>query len=71
MQKLGLSGDNKIYINESLTKAANTLFFKARQCKIELNYQYVWTHYDQIFMRKIKEFDMVKVTDDTIFQSLS
>jgi hypothetical protein len=51
VQKLGLSGDNKIYINESLTKAANTLSFKARQSKKDLKYQYVWTHHGQIFMR--------------------
>ena len=49
----------------------NTLSFKARQSKTDLKYQYVWTHHGQIFMRKTKESDMVKVTDDTIFQFLS
>ena len=37
VQKLGLSDDNKIYINESLTKDTNTLFYIARQCKKNLN----------------------------------
>ena len=71
VQKLGLSGDNKIYINESLTKATNTLFYKARQCKKDLNYQYVWTHHGQIFMRKTKESDMIKITDQAVLDNLS
>ena len=46
------NGKGKIFINESLTHRNKVLFRKAREKKVELNFEYVWTHNSKIFIRK-------------------
>ena len=60
---LGLRNTSKLYINESLSRTSQTLFYNARQRKRELGYLYVWTHHGQIYMRKTKDSEMIKVID--------
>ena len=42
----------KIFIAESLTRKKHLLFNRCLQIKKELNYQFIWTHYGKILLRK-------------------
>jgi len=44
--------ENKIYINENLTKRTRDLYFQARIRGKELRFKYVWTKFGKIFMKK-------------------
>ena len=68
---LGLSTSNKIFINESLSRATQSLFYHARKRKTELNYKFIWTYHAQIFMRKSNDVDMVKITNQESLDQLT
>ena len=51
-QDLGFQGDNKIYIQESLTQKNKELFRKALQLKKSLKYKFIWTNSGRIYLRK-------------------
>ena len=68
---LGLFTSNKIFINESLSRATQSLFYHARKRKAELNYKFIWTYHAQIFMRKSNNVDMVKTTDQESLDQLT
>ena len=70
-QNLGLRDGAKIYVNEWLNPAEQHLFYLARKKKIELGYQFVWTYHCQIFMRKDRTAQLVKISDKENLESLS
>lgn len=50
---LGLSGSPKhIYINESLSPNNKKLFQECLKLKREEHFQFIWTHYGRIYLRK-------------------
>jgi len=67
---LGLKEKNKIYINEWLNPQEQHLFYLARRKKSELGYQFAWTYNCQIFMRKSKATELIKVIDKKSLESL-
>lgn len=68
---LGFETDDKIYINEQLSKSTQDLFYKARCKKRDLGYKYAWTFHGNIFMRKSKESDSLKNVSDGDLVDLS
>lgn len=62
---LGLEDNRKIFINEYLSRTTQRIFYLARMKRKELHYQFVWTYHCQIFMRKDKTTDMIKITEVT------
>lgn len=58
---LGFDKENKIYINEKLSKATQELFYYARMKKKELNYKYAWTYHGNIFLREQKSTEAIRI----------
>ena len=63
--------ESKIYINETLSRSTQTLFYNARKRKAELGYQYIWTYHAAVYMRKSSEDDMVKISNQSSLDNLS
>lgn len=68
--ELGFSVAQKIYVNEYLSPETQKLFYLARQKRSELGYRYVWTYHNVIYMRKVKEEPMLKVTSEETLNQL-
>lgn len=68
---LGMSCTNKIYINESLNRSTQSLFYQARKRRSELDYKYIWTFHGQIFLRKNKSDDAIKINSQTDLTNLN
>ena len=49
---MGSQGDNKIFIQESLTPARAELFHKYNELKKESKLRYIWSFFGNIFLRK-------------------
>ena len=58
---------NALFINENLTKQRKGLFIKAKLLKKKFNYQYLWTDKGEIYTRKNKEFQALKLTHHKTF----
>ena len=56
-----LSTDNKIFLNEYLSRSTQSLFYEARKRRAELGYRYIWTFHNQIYVRKTKTDDTIKI----------
>ena len=44
--------DNRIYINESLSRNNKYLFQECLKIKREKNFKFIWTQYGRIYLRK-------------------
>ncbi|XP_063389519.1 uncharacterized protein LOC134674954 [Cydia fagiglandana] len=67
----GLTGPAvAIYLNEHLTTGNKILLRKARDKKVELNYDYLWVKQCKIFMRKNDKSRVFVITDDTDLKKL-
>ena len=64
------SSDTKIFINEYLNRPTQNLFFEARKRRAELNYRYIWTFHNQIYVRKTKSDDAIKICNSDDLSSL-
>lgn len=69
-QSLGMETCNQIYINESLSPAAQILFYQARKRKIELNYAHIWTFHSQIYMKKSSATEAVRIVNQETLHNL-
>lgn len=69
-KELGFSVAQKIYVNEYLSPETQKLFYLARQKRSELGYRYVCTYHNVIYMRKVKEEPMLKVTSEETLNQL-
>lgn len=49
---LGSQGENKIFIQESLTPARRELFHKCNELKKRCKLRYIWSIHGNIFLRK-------------------
>lgn len=67
---LGLHVDNRLYINESLCRTTQSLYYLARRRKAELNYEFIWTYHSQIYVRKSKNTDTIKIIDQQSIDNL-
>lgn len=67
---INLTEENKIYINEYLSRSDQHLFYLARKKRAELNYKYVWTYHGQVFMRETKSSELVKIADQEALDKL-
>lgn len=63
-KSLGYENSDKIFINEQLPKTTQELFYKVRCKKRDLNYKYAWTYHGNIFMRKEKTSEAIKISSD-------
>lgn len=70
-KSLGYENTDKIFINEQLPKATQELFYKVRCKKRDLNYKYAWTYHGNIFMRKDKKSEAIKISSDKDLIDLS
>ena len=62
---LGINdSDDKIYINEQLNSQEAELFYKSRKRKHELSYKYAWTFHGNVFMRKTKSSDAIRIDSE-------
>lgn len=61
-KSLGYENSDKIFINEQLPKETQELFYKVRCKKRDLNYKYAWTYHGNIFMRKDKSSDAIRIS---------
>ena len=68
---LGLNQSNKIFINEALSRAQRSLFYKARSTKTQLKWRYVWTYHGSIYMREIRQTNAIKITSEEELRQLS
>lgn len=66
-KSIGMEGEigSSIYINEQLSKDELELFYKARQKKRELSYKYCWTFHGNVYMRKDRTTDPVRISNST------
>lgn len=64
-KSIGIGGENgsPIYINEQLSKDEMELFYKARQKKKELSYKYCWTFHGNVYMRRERTSDPIRITN--------
>lgn len=58
---LGFKDDQKIYINEVLSKDQANLFWMVRTFKKNYNYKYVWTANQRIYIRKSTDSDAIQI----------
>jgi len=58
---LGRQGENKIYILESLTPSRKDLFHKCNDFKKQFRFRYIWSCYENIFLRKDEASPSVKI----------
>ena len=58
---LGRQGDNKIFIQESLTPSRRGLFHKSNEFKKKFKFRYIWSFYGNIFLRKDDASPAVKI----------
>ena len=68
---LGLNQSNKIFINEALSRAQRSLFYKARSTKTQLKWRYVWTYHGSIYMRENRQTNAIKITSEEELRQLS
>ena len=54
---------NALFINENLTKQRKALFMEAKTLKKKFNYQYLWTNKGEIYTRKNKESQALKISN--------
>ena len=71
-QDLGFQGDNKIYIQESLTQKNKELFRKALQLKKAPRYKFIRTNSGKIYLRKDEspESPMIYVKYSKVLEKL-
>ena len=67
---LGFPTNDKIYINEQLSKPMRELFFMARQRKKELCFKYCWTFHGTVYMRKEKSSDPIRISSSACLKDL-
>ena len=58
---LGRQGENKIFIQESLTPSRRELFHKSNEFKKKFRFRYIWSFYGNIFLRKDDASPAVKI----------
>ena len=58
---LGSHGENKIFIEESLTLVKRELFQKCNELKKKCKFRYIWSFYGNIFLRKNGASAQIKV----------
>ena len=56
----------KILINESLTYRNKVLFRKARQKKVELNFEHAWNYKGKIFLRKKEDSNIIQINEEDL-----
>uniref|UniRef100_A0A2S2Q334 FP protein C-terminal domain-containing protein n=1 Tax=Sipha flava TaxID=143950 RepID=A0A2S2Q334_9HEMI len=67
---IDIQPDVPIYIRENLTINGNTLFKEARDLKIQLNFQFVWTKNAIIFLRKNETEKIMRVDSEDTIQNI-
>lgn len=67
---MGMTMDQPVFINESLTKKRRQLFNAARNAKKENKYKYLWVRNGNIFMRKDDGDKVIAVNYDTDFTKI-
>ena len=70
LSALGFKETGRIYINEVLSRAQSTLFWKTRQFKVEYNYKYVWTSNQRIYLRKTPDSDAIPINSEDDLETL-
>lgn len=58
---LGRQGENKIFIQESLTSSRKDLFHNCNEFKKKFKFRYIWSYYGNIFLRKDEASPSVKI----------
>jgi len=66
LNNLGRLAVNPIFISESLTEMNKKLFKSALSCKKDLKYQFIWTLYGNIFLRKNTSSPAVQVKSEQV-----
>ncbi|XP_077978266.1 uncharacterized protein LOC144433778 [Glandiceps talaboti] len=51
-RNIGVTSNNRIYINENLTSTNKQLFFQVNQLRNEKHWKFIWTHNGKIYVRK-------------------
>ena len=57
---VGRQGENKIFIQESLTPSRRELFHKSNELKKKFKFRYIWSFYGNIFILYILRFSRQK-----------
>lgn len=60
---IGFSTHNKIFINESLTKNVKKLFYEARNYQHTNHFQFCWSRYGKIHLKKNNDSDTLSFTN--------
>jgi hypothetical protein len=53
-----------IYISENLTKYQNALFYKARQVKKDMEWQFCWTKNGAVYLKKSEDTESVRIDNE-------
>lgn len=61
---LGRHQERNIYISESLTKANRQLFNECLKARKDLSFQFIWTNYGRISMRKDKNSRAITISSE-------
>lgn len=64
VSQLGLSGNQKIFINDHLTPKNKNLLSKAKKTAAEMNFQYVWVKHAKIHVRKSDTTPVIMVKSE-------
>jgi hypothetical protein len=67
---LGYSGENRIFVNESLTQKNKDLFNECLKIKKDKGFRFLWTYAGKIFMRRNENSQVIHVTDASILQKI-
>lgn len=67
---LGYSGENIIFVNESLTQKNKDLFNECLKFKKDKGFRFLWTYAGKIFMRRNENSQVIHVTDASILQKI-
>lgn len=68
---LGLSGDQRIFVNDHLTMYNKSLLNKAKSLARELNFTFTWVKGCKIFMRKNTTSPVININSEFDLQKLS
>lgn len=66
----GLSTEQKMYVNERLTKARRLLFYKTRNISKEKQYKYVWITNADILVKKNDASTTIRIKSEADINKL-
>lgn len=66
----GFNNDNKVFVNECLSKERRHLYMHAKKAKLVKNYNYLWIKGGRILMRKLAGEQVIVINSEIDLEKL-